>query len=584
MADHQTAVSSTTLAKRLIAGHVRPHWRSLALAALLMAVVAVATAASAWLFQPAIDEVFIARDQSMLYLVPLAIALVAGAKGLAAFGQNVLMNQVGQRIVADTQVAMFDHIVRADLAWLQDHHTGKLVASFLYDVTLLREAVSRAVTGIAKDALSVVLLVGVMFYQHLGLALVTLFVFPLAALAMRHIGGRMRDASRAAQEETGVLSAQLTEAFSGSRLIKAFGMEAREGKRARAQVEKRLGHLMRAVRTKAAASPVSEALGGIAVAAAILYGGLEARAGEITLGALTSFLGAMLLAYQPLKSVANLNASLHEGLAAAERIFALLDTAPEICDRPGALPLEISQGAISFEHVGFAYPNGTEAVTNLTFEAVPGGCIAIVGPSGAGKSTVLNLIPRFFEPTSGRILIDGQDITHVTLASLREHIALVTQETMLFDMTVRENIAFGNALASEAEIEAAARAAAAHDFISALPQGYDTRVGEAGVKLSGGERQRIAIARATLKDAPLLLLDEATSALDATSESQVREALDILMAGRTTIVVAHRLSTVAGADRIFVMTGGRIVESGGHRDLLARDGAYAGLYGEAANA
>lgn len=569
---------TTVLLGRLVREHVRPHLGRLLTAALLMAVAAAATAATAWLLEPAIDKVFIEHSDAMLVVVPLAVLGVTLVKALAGYGHNVMMNHVGQRIIADTQIKMFDHLIHADLSWLHDTHTGALVSSFLYDVTLLRDAVSRAITGLAKDTLSIIFLAGVMFYQDPNLAMITIFVFPLVGLAMRGIGRRMRTASTSAQEETGLLSTALSEAFQGGRLVKAYRMEDQETARAATLVERRLKYLMKAVRTRAAATPVTEAVGGIAIGAAIFYGGMEARAGSLTVGEFMSFIAAMMMAYQPLKSLANTNAALQEGLAAAQRVFALMDVEPRVTDRPGARDLKPQGGSIDFENVSFAYGDGATAIRGVSFSISQGSKVALVGPSGAGKSTILNLIPRFYDVSDGTVKIDGQDVRELTTDSLRASIGLVSQETTLFDTTVRANIAYGSPSATEDEIIAAAKSAAADDFIKGLPQGYETVVGERGVKLSGGQRQRIAIARAMLKNAPVLLLDEATSALDADTERQVQVALHRLMAGRTTVIVAHRLSTVLDADEIYVLDEGRIVEHGSHQELLEQGDMYAKLY------
>jgi len=570
-------LATKALLGRLVRDHVRPHARRLIWAALMMAVVAAATAAMAWLVEQVIDN-FEEPSDIMLIVVPLAAVTITVIKAIAEYGQNVLMNHVGQRIIADTQVKMFDHLIHADLSWLHNTHTGTLVSSFLYDVTLLRDAVSRAITAIAKDTLSVIFLVGVMFYQDAKLALITAFVFPLAGVAMRKIGRRMRKASTAAQEETGLLSKALSESFQGSRLVKAYGMERQETQRAGTLVERRLRHLMKAVRTRASASPITEAVGGIAIGAAIYYGMFQGRSGVMTVGQFTSFLTAMLMAYRPLKSLANTNATLQEGLAAAQRVFGLMDVDPEITDKPSAAALVPKGGKIDFKNVGFAYVEGATAIQDVSFSVMAGSKVALVGPSGAGKSTILNLIPRFYDVGDGAVLIDDQDIRDVTLSSLRANIGLVSQETALFDTTVRANIAYGCPDATDDQVIAAAKSAAADDFVQTLPDGYDTIVGEAGVKLSGGQRQRIAIARAMLKNAPILLLDEATSALDSDAERQVQSALNRLMEGRTTVIVAHRLSTILDADEIFVLDEGRIVERGTHKNLLNQGDVYAKLY------
>jgi len=565
---------------RLAREYVRPQaWRLVA-AGLCMAIVAATTGALAWLLQPAVDKIFINKDPVMLWLVPTGVIAVTVIKSLADYAQSMIMAFVGQRIIANTQVRLFGHLMRADLAWLNNSHTGKLMSSFLYDVQLLRESVSRAITGMAKDLLSVAFLAGVMFWQNWQLGLVSVFVFPLAGLAMRRLGKRMRKASSRAQAETGTLSALLNERLAGTRLVKAYGMEAAETERMRQSIERRLGHIMKTVATRSAASPITDALGGIAIATTILYAGNAARVDAMSLGAFTSFLGAMLMAYQPLKSLANMNAAVQEGLAAAERIFATLDVEPAIRSEPHLPALQIAGGEITFDNVRMVYPDGTVALDGVSFTVPAGQTLALVGPSGGGKTTSLNLIPRFWEASSGSVTIDGQSVSGVTLDSLRSHMALVAQDATLFDDTVASNIAYGRPEASRAEIEAAARDAAADDFIRELPLGYDSVVGENGVKLSGGQRQRIAIARAMLRNAPILLLDEATSALDTQSEAHVQAALARLMRGRTTVLIAHRLSTVVDADRIVVIDHGRVVETGRHAELIARGGAYARLYAQ----
>jgi ATP-binding cassette, subfamily B, bacterial MsbA len=569
---------TAALVLRLARDFMRPHLPRVVVAFLLMGAAAGSTALRAWLMQPVLDRVFVGRDASWLLLIAGAALAIALVKGIADYGEAVLMNHVGQRVIADVQIALFARLMRADLAYFHAHSSGTLISRFTSDAVLLRNAAANVLAAIGKDALTVIFLVGVMFYQDWLLALVSFFIFPVAIHPIVGIGRRMRRVTANTQIEVGQLTTLLSQTFQGARLVKAYGMEAYEERRAAALFERLFVLIDRATRTRSRASPMMETLGGTAIAIVILYGGHQVIDGARTPGAFFSFVTALLLAYQPLKSLANLNASLQEGLAAAHRIFQVIDVEPTIRDLPGAKPLNIAGGEIRFERVRFGYAPGAVALDGVCLTVPAGRTVALVGVSGAGKSTILNLIPRFFDVEEGSIAIDGQDIRSVTLASLRAAIAIVSQEVTLFDDTLRANIAYGRFGAPTEDIEAAARAAGIDGFIRELRDGYETQVGEHGVRLSGGQRQRIAIARAMLKDAPILLLDEATSALDSESERQVQVALRTLIRGRTTLVIAHRLSTVQGADLICVVDRGRLVESGRHPELLARNGLYARLY------
>jgi ATP-binding cassette, subfamily B, bacterial MsbA len=576
---HQSQHQSTyALMRRLIRESVRGYFGRLALAVLFMAIMATTTAFSAWLMKPVVNDIFIAKNENMLWLISGAVVATFAIKGFANYLQATMMANVGLSIIADNQNRLFAHLARMDLSFFHNQPTGRLISRFTVDINQMRMAVSNVLTGLGKDVLSLVGLVSVLFIQNWQLALIAFFVFPVAIIPISRLGRRMRKVTANTQEEMGLFTTILEQTFQGIRVVKAYGMEGYEKGRVAKIVDAVRRLSIKAAIIRSTSHPIMETLGGLAIAVVIAYGGNQVIAGQTDPGSFFSFITALLLAYEPMKRLANLNMSLQEGLAGAQRLFELLDTEPAIQDKPDAEPLAISKGMIGLEHVEFAYGPGAPAINGVSMEVAAGKTVALVGPSGAGKSTILNLIPRFYDVDVGRVTIDGTDVRDVTMASLHAGIALVSQEVMLFDDTVRANIAYGRAGATEDEIVAAARNAAAHEFILALSEGYDTVVGEQGVKLSGGQRQRLAIARAMLKNAPILLLDEATSALDTESERQVQAALKTLMTGRTTLVIAHRLSTVVDADLIYVIDDGRIRESGTHAELLDRDGAYAKLY------
>ena len=570
--------STASLMIRLVRDYIRPYIGWIASAVFFMVIVSAATGMSAWLMEPIVDDVFIAKDKDTLWLVGMAVFATFAIKGIANYAQAALISRVGLKIIADAQSRLFAHLERMDLGFFHANPTGTLISRFTVDIGQMRAIVSSVLTSLGKDLMSLIALVGVMFYQNWQLAFIAIFVFPIAILPVSRLGKRIRKVTANTQVESGLLMTLLEQTFQGIRVVKAYGMEAYEKSRMDELIEKLFALSFKSARIRALASPIMESLGGVAVAIVIIYGGQQVIDGVNSPGAFFSFITALLMAYEPMKRLANLNANMQEGLAGAQRLFDVLDTEPVILDKPDARVLGNIQGKITLSDVNFSYAPDIPALSKVTLEVPAGQRVALVGPSGAGKSTILNLIPRFYDINEGSVSIDGIDVRDVTMASLHQNIALVSQEIMLFDDTVRANIAYGRAGASDQEIEAAASNAAAHEFIMKLPEGYDTRVGEQGVKLSGGQRQRLAIARAMLKNAPILLLDEATSALDTESERQVQTALDQLMSGRTTLVIAHRLSTVVDADVIYVIEGGRISQSGSHTALLEEGGPYAKLY------
>ena len=572
--EHNTA----RLMRRLYREHIRNYLGTLGLAVVFMGLTAGTTAATAWMFGPVFDWLFTDKNAQFLWPLAFAIFIIFTLKAGSAFAHGVLLNRISCRIVAEMQDRMFERLMRSDLAEFHASGSGGLVSRFTYDVQTLSTAVSTAIIGAGKDSLTVVALLGFMFFNDWQLSLIAFVAFPAAAFPMVQYGRRIRGLSKRMQTEIGQMTSTLSQVFQGIRHVKAYNAEQRETEYA-SRIIWRVARLkQKSARFALAVTPIMELLIGMALVAIVLYGGSQVIAGERTTGSFVSFIAAMLLAYDPMKRLARLNTQIQAGMAAAQRIFDLIDSKPKIVDRPAATVMTPAAGAVALTGVEFSYGPNIPALHGVDIEIPAGSTVALVGPSGAGKSTVLNLIPRFYDVDKGSVAIDGHDVRDVTMKSLRDQLALVSQEIVLFDQSVRDNIAFGRPSASEEEVQEAANAAAAHDFISRLPEGYETLVGEQGVKLSGGQRQRISVARAMLKNAPILLLDEATSALDTESERQVQDALKRLMVGRTTLMIAHRLSTVADADLIYVLDAGRVVERGSHTELIARRGLYAKLW------
>ena len=547
-------------------------------ALLLMACLAAVTGGYPMIIKASFDTLM-ADEGTNLLLVLGAIITVTMLRSIFLYLQTVATQRIVTRMSTDIQMHAFTHLINADFARLTRETPGRLLSRLTNDINFLQQAVQASLNTAVRDTLMVIALVASMIYLDPLMSLFVLGVYPIAALPIAMISERLRKVAKRTQHELGDMTSLLSENLSGVRLIKTYRLEDYAAEKVHGSFEQVFSLKMKAVRNRARLDPLLEALGGLAVAGVIAFAYWRIASGISTVGDFMGFITALLMAAQPIRALGNLTGRIQEGMAAAERLYGLLDEKPSIVDAPGAKPLAIDKGGIKFEHVSFAYEQSTDqrAIEDFSLDVRGGTTVALVGRSGAGKTTIINLVPRLFDVTQGRISIDGQDIRSVTLQSLRASIALVSQDVTMFDDTIRANIALGRLDATPEEIVAAAQAAAAHEFILAQPKGYDTMIGASGLRLSGGQRQRIALARAILKDAPILLLDEATSALDTHSEQLVQAALARFTMNRTTLVIAHRLSTVQNADLICVMEDGRIAETGRHNELMAREGSYSQL-------
>jgi subfamily B ATP-binding cassette protein MsbA len=565
---------SAQLYKRLLKTYVWRYRRVLLIGVACMVLTASAAASQAYLMQPVLDDIFVNKNSSYLMLLPIVLILVAICAAAGDYGQSLAMKYVGQRAVSDMQGDLFAHLMHADISLFHDQSSGRLISRMTNDIMMMRQSVSQVIVGLIKECLTAIFLLGVMLWQSVAMSAIAVFILVFAVLPIARLGRRMRKVADDTQVQLGDFTAQMDDTFQGVRMVKAYGREEFESTRARDTIRKLFKLYYKASRVQSASGPIMMLLSGIAVASIIWFGGYKVLHGTLTPGQFFSFLTAMLMVYRPVKIIAGLNTQLQEGMAAAQRFFTVMDTSPIIHDKPDATALNVTAGAIHFEQVTFHYHEGSGGVSGLSFSVPAGKTVALVGASGSGKSTIMNLLLRFYDVNAGRITIDGTDVRDVTIHSLRNTLALVSQDIVLFNDSVRANIAYGLLDADDAAIIAAAKKANAHEFITQLPEGYDTQIGPAGVKLSGGQRQRISIARAILKNAPILLLDEATSALDTASERAVQDALTLLMKNRTTLVIAHRLTTIQEADIILVLDGGKIVAQGTHHTLLEESGEY----------
>lgn len=581
MADAKTN-TSISLVKRLVRLYLKPYFGKLGAAIAFMVVAAAMTAIFARLVQPVLDDVLIKGDLNLILPIALGVFACFVFRGISTYFHTVLMNEIGQSIVSDVQKDLFKKTLALDIGYFHQNPSGEMVSRMISDVNVMRAAVSDSLTGIGKSFLTLILLIAVMFFQDWKLAIAAFTIFPFAAIFVGWLGKRLRKISGQTQDSMGVLTSFLSQVFLGIRQVKAYNQQENELQRASTHIDKVRDLNIKNTRTGNLSTPVNDVLVGCAVLGLISYGGYQSAAGTLTPGELMSFITAFLMSYEPMKKLAKLNNNLQTGLGAAERVFSVLDKPSSAQDEGGELALTSTDINLEFKNVNFGYGVDTPVLENISFKADKGDVIALVGPSGAGKSTVINLVLRFYDPQSGQILINDKVLSEYNTVSLREKMALVSQDIMIFDETVLANIAYGKPDASEEEIIEAAKKAHAHEFISKMPEGYNTRLGENGMSLSGGQRQRVAIARAILKDAPLLLLDEATSSLDTESEKFIQESLAELQQGRTTIVIAHRLSTIRNASKILVLENGNIIESGTHESLLNQKGLYADLHSKIA--
>lgn len=574
--------------RRIGALYVAPLKAHIALAILSMIVVALTTGAITYIIKPLINGFMSPEEISNVYYIPSIIVGLFLVKGVANYFQSFLMEYVGQRVVADFQTDLYKKIINQDLNFFQKHGTAELASRFIFDLSILKRSITQTIIGVSRDGITVFALIGVMFALDWKMAIISFTAFPLAAYPIIKFGKKIRHYSSGSQEEVGQLNAILKESFSHNRQVKTYTMEPYETKRAEESILRLFKFIVKSARVRALSSPIMEMIGGITIAAVMLYGTQQVKAGLTDPGTFIAFLASAMSIYRPLKTITSINNAIQEGLSAAVRTFELLDSPSYVQEKPNAKKLNVSKGKVEFKNVGLTYLDGTKAIEGLNLTIEPGQTVALVGSSGAGKSSILNLIPRFYEISEGEILIDGQNTANCTLKSLRENIGLVTQDVAIFNDTIANNIAYGKVegieKATKAEIQAVAEKAAADTFINELENGYETLCGEEGFKLSGGQKQRISIARAMLKNAPILLLDEATSSLDTESEKHVQEALNELMQGHTSLIVAHRLSTITHADIIYVLDEGKIVESGTHQELLKQKGIYTRLYNMQTNA
>ena len=564
--------------KRLYKDYTKKHLKKIITSAIFSILIAGSTSAIAWLLDPAIKKI-INKDQSLIFVIPLLIIIAFATKGISLYVAKSLMIQVGEEISKTLQFDMVKSLINADTQIIDKKHSGKFISNLTYDVTHITNLLSNAILILFKDTLTLIGLLSVMFIQNWKLSLISIIMIPVASIFARTLGKRMKKIVTEAQERSGFLISYLVELFKNHKIAKIFQKEEYEVKRADSHLTELMNKNKKIATVLIRMSPIMEVLTGIMIAILIYYSGKLIVNGEIDVNNFFSFLAAMMLAYQPVRSLTSLNIVINEGLSAADRILPIVDTENLIKNSENAYSIKIKENKINFKNIYFKYESSEKNVLeDINLEFKGGKMTALVGHSGSGKSTILNLIPRFYQPQSGEISIDNQPINEVTVESLRNHISLVTQETTLFDDTIKNNIKYANESASDKEIFEVAKLSNSHEFIEKLPDKYDTKIGENGVRLSGGEKQRISIARAMIKKSSIILLDEATSSLDSQTESKIQEALNTLTKNKTTIVIAHRLSTILNSNNIYLINNGKVIDSGKHENLLEKSVLYKNFY------
>ena len=566
------------LINRIFKTQVKKYIPELSITFVFIVLTSLATAATAWLLDPAIKEIFENKNKQMLYLIPLAIVFTFIIKAFSIYGTRIITIKVGIKIIKNIQTLMAQKFLLSDISHITKKHSGKYLSNFTNDITILFTILTGVVVTLFKETFTLIALLGLMFYHDWQLSLLAMIMIPIAAISSKNIGKKMGKKVHVSLEASDKFMKFLSEIIKGSWLIKIYQKEEDELKKISMIIDERFKAIRKVEQTRLGAGPIMEIISAVAIAIVVFFAGYRSIQGAITLGEFVSFLAALMLAYQPVRALAGINVGIQEGITAAKRIYEIIDQKNEIFNDENAPSLKLKNATLEFKNISFTYPDGTHALKNLSAKIEGGKKVGLVGISGSGKTTFLNLIPRFFNLKHGTILIDDQNINNINLNSLRKEISIVSQDVILFDDTIRSNILYGNASASDDEIINACKFAAAQDFVEKLPNKYETIIGENGIKLSGGQKQRLSIARAILKDSPIILLDEATSSLDSESEAVIQKAIENLTKNKTTIIIAHRLSTIMNCDKILVFDDGQIVDEGSHEFLVKNSSTYKNLY------